>query len=75
MIGVLRFLLLFVGFNFAVLACMEKSRERVKIMIVSSLVVIIISLMGLYTIWVLLISSGFGCRVLIVILDEFSFDI
>lgn len=42
----------FVAFNFAVLAWMGKIRERIKILVYSTLSVLIVSIIWLYTIWI-----------------------
>lgn len=44
---------IFVGFNFSVMAGMWKIRERVKILFISILLVTILSIVGMYSIWIL----------------------
>ncbi len=43
---------IFVGFNFSVLAGLWKIKERVKILFISTLLVAILSIVGMYTIWI-----------------------
>ncbi|AHB41440.1 polysaccharide biosynthesis protein [candidate division SR1 bacterium RAAC1_SR1_1] len=59
----------FVGFNFAVIAGMGKIKERVKILLISVIVVTIVSLVGLYTIGIYgsVLALGIGYVLLFIL--------
>jgi O-antigen/teichoic acid export membrane protein len=60
---------IFVGFNFSVLAGLGKIKERVKILFIAVLFVTILSIIGMYSLWIYgsVLALGFGYTLLFIL--------